>query len=560
MEEALITPRKLLIVFFSLIAAGFAATAPRDIYFAQNAVGANNGADCADAYAYNNGTNGINNSQAASFAAGNTLHLCGTWSGAAGQQWIITNLSGSSGNPITIHFETGATLSAPYHSDLGAIQINGSFYVVDGGTNGVIQNSSNGTSGYTGCPAGTCNNQNQNTRAIYLTGTNVEVKNLTIGPLYVIQPGSGDSNAASDGIEGIYFVGGHNNITVDHNIIHDMNHGIDGWGNNILEYNNEVYDCGRCVLMGPAVSSSFIFHDNIIHDLGVYNGTGVHEDGVHMFPSSVGQEADGVVLYNNVFYNPGVDNTAFMYFEGQFGNGTTGAPKIFNNVCILAAAQADFCIEGGLDSGQSVPVNGALIANNSCVGGEYGPTSYSCFSIGSQGGAAGWTNVSYYNNVQVLGGRVTSPLQAGLITFGNATTIAKVNNNLYENINSDASDSNAFAFNGSSTGSFTAWQSMLPSGTGQDSASVFNTLANLKISLTTGQLQSGSPGIGAGANLTSLGIAALNCDKPLTVGPTGTGACNSRPSSGAWDIGAYQFSSSSSSAPVPPTGLSASVQ
>ena len=44
-------------------------------------------------------------------------------------------------------------------------------------------------------------------------------------------------------------------------------------------------------------------------------------------------------------------------------------------------------------------------------------------------------------------------------------------------------------------------------------------------------LQSGSPAIGAGINLTSLGIAALNVDA----------AGNTRPSTGAWDIGAYEY-------------------
>jgi hypothetical protein len=539
------------------------AAAASDIYFAQAAQGAANGADCADAYAYNDSTHGITKSQPTSFVAGNTLHLCGgTWSGGAGQQWISTNLSGSSSSPITIHFEAGAVLSAPYHSSSGAINIGGSFYVIDGGTNGVIQNSANGTSGYSGCPGGSCANQSTNTRAIYLTGNNIEVKNLSISDFYVIKPGSGDSTASSDGIEGIYFSGGHNNITVDHNVIHDMNHGIDGWGNTILEYNNEIYDCGRCVLMGPNHSSGFIFHDNIVHDLGVYNGTGVHEDGIHMFPSSNGQEADGVVLYNNYFYNPGTANTAFMYFEGQFGNGTADGsqPKIFNNLCILGASQADFCIEAGLDSGQNIAVNGALVANNTCIGGEYGPTSYSCFSIGSQSGAAGWTNVSYYNNVHVLGGQKTSPLQAGLITFGNGSNVSNINNNMYQDINTDAGDSNAFAHDGASTASFTTWKGMLPAGSGQDSAAIFSTLSNLKISLSTGQLQAGSPGIGAGANLTSLGIQALNCDKPLVVGASGTGACNQRPSSGNWDIGAYAQTSSNVTAPAAPSDLSASVQ
>jgi hypothetical protein len=55
-----------------------------------------------------------------------------------------------------------------------------------------------------------------------------------------------------------------------------------------------------------------------------------------------------------------------------------------------------------------------------------------------------------------------------------------------------------------------------------------------------GTLQAGSPAIGAGVNLTSLGIAALNVDA----------AGHARPSVGGWDVGAYQ-----ASPPPPPTSL-----
>jgi hypothetical protein len=527
-----------------------AATSASDIYFAQTAQGANNGADCADAYAYNDPTHGINNSQPGSFVAGNTLHICGgTWNGAAGQQWIKSSLSGTSSSPITIVFEAGAILSAPYHNNQGAINISGSYYTIDGGTNGVIQNTADGTPGYSGCINGSCNQQ-QDTRAIYLTGTNVEVKNLTISDLYVYKQGSGDSFPNDDGQEGIYFSGGHNNITIDHNVIHDMNHGLDGWGNNINIFNNEIYNCGRCTVAGPGtVISGYIFHDNSTHDLNLA-GSGVHCDGIHMFPNSSGQQMQNVQLYNNLFYNPcNGDNTAFMYYEGSFA----GSIYNFNNVCLFSASQANFCIEAGFDGGVSSTISGAIVVNNSCIGGEYGPTSYSCFTINT-----GWTALTFENNVQVLGGQATAPLQGSLVSFGSGTFKA-INNNMYENLVADTGDSNTFGVSGQSTASFTAWKGMLTSGSGQDSASVFNTLSSLNISLTTGQLQAGSPGIGSGANLTTLGITALNCDKPVIVGASGTGACNPRSSSGPWDIGAYA-ATSSANAPAAPANLSVTVQ
>jgi hypothetical protein len=60
----------------------------------------------------------------------------------------------------------------------------------------------------------------------------------------------------------------------------------------------------------------------------------------------------------------------------------------------------------------------------------------------------------------------------------------------------------------------------------------------------------GSPAIGAGANLSSLGVGALDTDI----------AGNVRPSSGTWDAGVYQTGSTSVQRPLPPTALVATVK
>jgi hypothetical protein len=73
-------------------------------------------------------------------------------------------------------------------------------------------------------------------------------------------------------------------------------------------------------------------------------------------------------------------------------------------------------------------------------------------------------------------------------------------------------------------------------------------------------LLSASPAIAAGANLTSLGISALGTGAPQTFGAgrsCGT-CCITRASTGAWDMGAYPYSSSV--APSPPTGLFVVIQ
>lgn len=142
----MLTPRKLLFaMIFLMMAAGLASA--NDIYFAQNAQGGNNGQDCADAYAYNDGSNGINASKY--WVAGNTFHLCGTIVVPAGTTVITTKGSGTSSAPITIKLESGALLQAPYFGSNGAINVNGNSYITINGTDGTgtIQATLNGTSG-----------------------------------------------------------------------------------------------------------------------------------------------------------------------------------------------------------------------------------------------------------------------------------------------------------------------------------------------------------------------------------------------------------------------------
>jgi len=56
--------------------------------------------------------------QQGSWVAGNTLHICGTITGSGGATAITAAGNGSSGNPITIKFETGAQLDAPYWAEM----------------------------------------------------------------------------------------------------------------------------------------------------------------------------------------------------------------------------------------------------------------------------------------------------------------------------------------------------------------------------------------------------------------------------------------------------------
>jgi len=139
--------KTLLALAFSILAIATAASA-NDVYIAQSVAGGNTGADCADAKAgsyFNTSGNWVSSGPTGiQIGPGTTVHVCGTWTGTGGAAGLLVfHGSGSSGNPVTLHFETGAGFTAPYWGGAqdgnGAIEGQGfSYVVVDGGTNGYI--------------------------------------------------------------------------------------------------------------------------------------------------------------------------------------------------------------------------------------------------------------------------------------------------------------------------------------------------------------------------------------------------------------------------------------
>ena len=97
----------LTVACLALLAIGATVAAPlpaATIYFGPTSTGSNNGANCANAYAWTDPTNGITGGSA-SWVAGNTLFICaGTYNCPAigADSTILTKGGGTSGNPITI--------------------------------------------------------------------------------------------------------------------------------------------------------------------------------------------------------------------------------------------------------------------------------------------------------------------------------------------------------------------------------------------------------------------------------------------------------------------------
>lgn len=177
-------------LFIALLLA--APLAANDVYLAQSAQGANNGADCADALVVSyfntsgNWTSGV--PSGTQIGPGTTVHLCSN--GGAITTALSFQGSGSSGSVITLKFESGAAMtSATAWPTTGAISTNSKNYVViDGNSTGVISNAANGSA----------LTNHLGTTGINVYGSHdVEIKNFN----------------STGGIENLYVFGGEISVT-----------------------------------------------------------------------------------------------------------------------------------------------------------------------------------------------------------------------------------------------------------------------------------------------------------------------------------------------------------
>ena len=504
------------------------SSAQTNIYIAQNAAGANSGADCADAHSaawFNTSANW--GSGATQIGPGDTVHLCGTFAAATANSSMLTvQGSGSSGSPITILFESGAVLTSPSWGNNGAINVNGKQYITingdtSGGRQGVIRNTAAGTS---------AGNATLTTRGISCSSGSsggchhLIVKNITIGPIYIHVPNATNIDQANTNAIQCWPC---DNVTIDNVLAHDAGWMVNANGNNLTLSNSDLYNFDHGIAFGPGSNVGGLtvvgnhFHDMANWDTG--SADAYHHDYIHIWATGV--TFTGGNIYNNTFDGDSGTccTTAHIFLEDRVTN-----LHVFNNVFITPPGRTINILwpEGNSPRG----LNNAFYNNY--------------IDAGSAGGDSG----------------MFSRNQDGLIVINNywrqgATMIslqssapASINNNMYEQPGS-------WGYGSTDTGSFATWKGLLPAGSGQDSASQFDTAASTNMD-GTGHPQAGSAAIGAAQNLSAL-CAKNGGSLPDALCADAAGA--SRPASGAWDIGAYQLGSSAS-APTPPSALTAIVQ
>ena len=465
---------------------------------------------------------------------------------------MVIPVSGTQTNPITIHFESNAILSAPaVETWINAYGQN--WITIDGGTNGVIENTDNGSPP----PWGTFGHQ-LNTTGILdcnnccvpgAAGNGITVQNLTIQNLYVRTPSSTDpmhkdpySYQNGDG-SGICLGG--NNVTVANSTVSYAQSGITIAGNNVTVSSNVILACNHFIeIPGGAGSSmsTMTFMNNIIDGMDVWeipSGTpdlGFHRDGLFF-------QTDGVI--SNVYisrnhigpgFNPKTSDagSAAIWFGGSAGPyGTYNNVYVFNNVLNLKPPLAWSDGAGGVGGAGS----NALVANNTSVsGGDLG---------------VALANETYYNNIidepggSAIGVNVTP---AGT----NIKNTINIDYNVYANEPTNVGWGPFVEVqNGSNViidPTLGQWQ--IDTAWDLHSSSADPSFVNPNPAGGDYHLQAGSPALSTGKNLTSY----------CSLAPQLATLCqdwdgNQRPASGAWNIGAYGQCTSNCPAPGPPSIL-----
>lgn len=549
--------RVMLAVAFLVLATAIPAKATT-YYYAATAQGSNNGTSCANAWAYNDSSNGISTS--GKDVAGNVLYICGgTWSLSAGANVVTLSGGGSSGNVLEIELDPTAVIQAPYFSG-AAIELNGQNYVlVDGGNpcgtgtscsanlsgTGTIEATSSGTSGtyqqyaFAGVDFGPSNN----------CGHDIEVRNLIVANIYVRTANSTDDNNGAESSGGIGGVGCGNNISIHDNtstwahaniyVWTGSSSSISNWSiyNNVTA--NSTWGIVAAINFSSQVVSNLLIYNNDINDGAGWNEPSdeYHIDGIFVYGQGPTGYINGGYIYNNRMWgNWGNCSyvTAYAYINQNLTNF-----YLFNNVFDNSAWNgAAPCGNGDLALGYGD--TNFYIYNNTFLG--YSSSPGGMFANDTGGGDTG----------MYLSNNIFAYAASALWMPSSSSPIAVDYNDYYDITGSGVSCAWGISSSCVSTGgssSFSTWQ-----GDGYDTHGTYAN-PNLNSSYIP---QSGSAAISLGTNLYSTcngqpnpGLGALCYDR----------AGNQRPSSGAWDAGAYSSGSgSTSAAPAAPTGLTATVQ
>lgn len=439
--------------------------------------------------------------------------------------------SGSSGSPITILFNAGASLQAPvWASASGAINVGSrSYIVIDGGSTGLI-GSINGNPQFTnGFITNTANGTvlaNQ-ASSIFIYGpdsTNITVQNLLLYNLYVrtstLDSAPAGGSARSWSAITAFYNGNTapTNWKVTNCLIHDAYSGFFityYTGSTNFEYSFcTVYNCNWGGNSGDygigATTTILLVHDNYFHDWANWDDTSganaFHHNGFFGWAVSGGTSM-GLRYYNNVV-GPNFGGNAS---SGMFVQGWITDVIFYNNIFLENVNDHP---QDGLIyvnpypdiTGSYSAYNNTMIGQGSGIGTYFGPDNIASHT----GTAPSGQTYNIYNNLMF------NTATAVELFYTSATTI-NINYNCVYGLNPNLQFSYSSGVS-SSFKTFAQWQSLGFDTNGRSGNP--NLSPNYK-------LTPGSLAIGSGTNLSSIfGNDILG---------------NVRATISQWDIGAYMF-------------------
>jgi hypothetical protein len=286
--------------------------------------------------------------------------------------------------------------------------------------------------------------------------------------------------------------------------------------------NNELYNDGHMLAVagsGTASLNGLTMNGNYCHDEANWatSSDAWHNNCIHLY--GLNASIANITISNNIMGgDPGPTMTAQIFNEPQ--SSVTNL-LVFNNLLYWTAAD-----EGGAHLMHISQCNsGCAIYNNTLYGSGITAGTALVFS------GSGPTSISVENNI--IANCFT------LFSTVSSVSFTALDYNAY-GVNSGE----MWSYNGTLINVFATWKA--DSGEGPHS-----TYTASGVSLNSNYTpQTISPAVNGGTLLTSTGISALNFDL------AGVG----RPTSAAWDVGAYQHSGSSNTTVNPPTALTATVQ
>jgi hypothetical protein len=395
---------------------------------------------------------------------GDKVHLCG----------VFTNTVGMQGNGATLYFEPNAIITQP--AGLGLYVFSGLTNVtIDGGLNGVIQCTANGT--------GLANQIAVN--GMQVSGiSNMTVQNLHFNNLYlhtsIDDPVCPIQNAAAIMMQQDY-----GSINIQNCTFTNIGWCISQFGSpttmTVSNCTFENYDHGVVPNGANWVVQNCFFGDAVNWDTvaNVY-----HHDAIHYYGGTI----NSMVIVSNMFNGDfGGHGTAYIYLE------TGGA-----NSCLIA--NNVFIMHPGNLLGDGPLCGGLTIVNNTFIGNKV-PNSTAITTGGS-------------------GAQIENNLVSGFTTFVSLigpVANSSIDHNLYANI--VPGGNNPFSANGATYPNLASWQKIA-----SEANSMFVTA---QVANPDGTVPTFSEAVGTGINLSSLLQTDINGKPRPSNGPWVIGAYSS---------------------------------